>query len=220
MPHRPSNDHRVVITGIGVVTSIGHSREAVWQAIQRGDCGVRRLTGVPGIPDGLMLGATGRRRRRIPGPAQEHSALPAVGGRGAGRRPHPFSAASIATASVARSAPTWATRIMSSSGCGLQDQLIPPGKQPWWQQWLPNTACAMVAQRLRPARPAAEQFDGLRQRHDRDPESGPGDSRRPVRPGAGRQLRSDPSAVRRRLLQHGRACRSRRSRRRPAGRST
>jgi 3-oxoacyl-(acyl-carrier-protein) synthase len=27
----------------------------------------------------------------------------------------------------------------------LQDKLIPPGKEPWWQQWLPNTACAMVA---------------------------------------------------------------------------
>ena len=48
----------MVITGIGVVTSIGHSREAVWQAIQRNACGVRRLTGVPSIPDGLMLGAT------------------------------------------------------------------------------------------------------------------------------------------------------------------
>ena len=29
---------------------------------------------------------------------------------------------------------------------GLQDTLIPAGKMPWWQQWLPNTACAMVAQ--------------------------------------------------------------------------
>ena len=46
------------LTGIGLVTAIGHSREAVWQAIQRSDCGVGRLAGVPGIPDGLMLGAT------------------------------------------------------------------------------------------------------------------------------------------------------------------
>ena len=58
VPHYSTNDDRVVITGIGLVTAIGHSREAVWQAIQRGDCGVRRLTGVPGIPDGLLLGAT------------------------------------------------------------------------------------------------------------------------------------------------------------------
>ena len=53
--------------------------------------------------------------------------------------------ASTATASAARSAPTWATPITSSSKLGLQDTLIPPGKRPWWQQWLPNTACAMVA---------------------------------------------------------------------------
>src|ERR1051326_6497920 len=58
VPHRFSNDDRVVITGIGLVTAIGHSREAVWQAIQRGECGVERIAGVPGIPDGLMLAAS------------------------------------------------------------------------------------------------------------------------------------------------------------------
>ena len=56
-----------MITGIGVVTSIGRSREAVWQAIQRGECGVRRLTGIPSIPDGLMLGATADVEGEFPG---------------------------------------------------------------------------------------------------------------------------------------------------------
>src|SRR5262245_16057131 len=28
---------------------------------------------------------------------------------------------------------------------GLSATHIPPGKQPWWVQWFPNTACAMVA---------------------------------------------------------------------------
>lgn len=51
-------ENRVVITGIGLVTSIGSGREATWQAIQRGASGVRRLSGVMGIPDGLLLGAT------------------------------------------------------------------------------------------------------------------------------------------------------------------
>src|SRR5436309_14362913 len=54
----PTNDDRVVITGIGLVTAIGRSREAVWQAMQRGECGVQRLTGVPGIPNGMMLAAS------------------------------------------------------------------------------------------------------------------------------------------------------------------
>ena len=61
-----SPDDRVVITGIGLITSIGHGREAVWQAIQRGECGVRRLTGVPGIPDGMLLGATVTSRATSP----------------------------------------------------------------------------------------------------------------------------------------------------------
>ena len=53
-----SHENRVVITGIGLYTSIGRSREAVWQAVQRGESGVRRLTGIAGIPDGLLLGTT------------------------------------------------------------------------------------------------------------------------------------------------------------------
>jgi 3-oxoacyl-(acyl-carrier-protein) synthase len=28
---------------------------------------------------------------------------------------------------------------------GLQHALCPAGKEPWWQQWFPNTACAIVA---------------------------------------------------------------------------
>jgi 3-oxoacyl-(acyl-carrier-protein) synthase len=28
---------------------------------------------------------------------------------------------------------------------GIQSSLIPHGKQPWWHQWFPNTACAMIA---------------------------------------------------------------------------
>jgi 3-oxoacyl-(acyl-carrier-protein) synthase len=28
---------------------------------------------------------------------------------------------------------------------GLTDQLVPPGKQPWWGQWFPSTSCATVA---------------------------------------------------------------------------
>lgn len=48
----------VVITGIGMITSLGRDRESTWTAIQRGDCGVRRLTGLPPIPDGEIWGAT------------------------------------------------------------------------------------------------------------------------------------------------------------------
>ena len=48
----------VVITGVGLVTSLGNDRESVWRAVREGRSGVRRLTGVTGIPDGLLLAAT------------------------------------------------------------------------------------------------------------------------------------------------------------------
>ena len=48
----------IVITGIGALASVGGDREAVWRAVQRGDCGVRRIRGLVGLPDDLMIGAT------------------------------------------------------------------------------------------------------------------------------------------------------------------
>ena len=58
----------IVITGIGLATSVGNSREAVWQAVQRGRSGVRRLCGLRGIPDGLLLGATVDLDQPVAGP--------------------------------------------------------------------------------------------------------------------------------------------------------
>lgn len=134
----------MVITGIGLVTSIGHSREAVWQAIQRGDCGVRRLTGITGIPDSLMLGATVDIDGEFPGqlkniPLCRQSAAEAL----ADARIH-FGRVDRDRFGCSIGAH------MGDTDCvverlGLQDSLIPPGKWPWWQQWLPNTSCAMVA---------------------------------------------------------------------------
>ncbi len=138
------NDDRVVITGIGLVTAIGGSRESVWQAIQRGECGVRRLANVPAIPDGLMLGASVAIEGDFPGqlkniPLCRQTAAEALAD------------ARVFLGSVDRD------RFGCSIGAhmgdadyvveknGLQEKLISPGKEPWWQQLLPNTACSMVA---------------------------------------------------------------------------
>ena len=138
------NDDRVVITGIGMITSIGGSRESVWQAMQRGECGVQRLANVPSIPDGLMLGATVAIERDFPGQLKN---IPLC---------RQTAAEALADARV-----FWGGIDRDRFGCsigahmgdtdyvvekrGLQDQLIPAGKGPWWQQLLPNTACSMVA---------------------------------------------------------------------------
>jgi 3-oxoacyl-(acyl-carrier-protein) synthase len=135
----------VVITGIGVVTSIGHSRETVWQAIQRGECGVRQLTGVPSIPDGLMLGATADVEGEFPGqlkniPLCRQSAAEAL----ADARIH-FPRVDRDRFGCSIGAHMGDTGYIVEK-CGLEQKLHPPGKPPWWQQWFPNTACAMVAQ--------------------------------------------------------------------------
>jgi 3-oxoacyl-(acyl-carrier-protein) synthase len=132
-----------VITGVGLFTSIGRSREAVWQAVQRGDCGVGRLTGIPGIPDGLLLGATADVDAEFPGqlkniPLCRQTAAEAL----ADARVH--------LASIDRD------RFGCSIGAHMGDSdyvaerlgrhdLMPPGKTPWWKQLLPNTSCAVVA---------------------------------------------------------------------------
>jgi 3-oxoacyl-(acyl-carrier-protein) synthase len=51
-------DDRVVITGVGLVTAVGHDRESSWGGVKNGRNGVRKLCNVPGLPDGLLLAAT------------------------------------------------------------------------------------------------------------------------------------------------------------------
>jgi len=140
---QPSN-RRVVITGIGVITSIGRTREQTWQAIQSGESGVRRLTGLPEIPDNLLLGATVDIEGDFPGqlkniPLCRQTAAEALGD------------ARLHLAHVDRD--RFGCSIGAHMGdtehvvarLGLRDAFVPPGKQPWWQEWLPNTACATVA---------------------------------------------------------------------------
>ena len=139
-----SPDDRVVITGIGIVTANGRGREAVWQAVQAGVSGVRRLSGVPGIPDGLLLGAVAEVDGDFPGqlkniPLSHETAAEAIDDSG------------IRLLTLDRQ------RVGCSIGAHMGDtdyvvehlgmhQLIPPGKRPWCEQWLPNTSCASVAQ--------------------------------------------------------------------------
>jgi 3-oxoacyl-(acyl-carrier-protein) synthase len=51
-------NERIVITGLGMVTAVGRDRESTWRAVKAGKNGVRKLCGLPGLPDGMLLGAT------------------------------------------------------------------------------------------------------------------------------------------------------------------
>jgi 3-oxoacyl-[acyl-carrier-protein] synthase II len=137
-----SHEDRVVITGIGLVTSIGRSREEVWRAIQDGRCGVRRLTGIPGLPDGMLLGATVDIEGEFPGqmknvPLCRQTAAEALAD------------SRLNLAEVDRE------RFGCSIGAHMGDtqsvadrlgmhHLTPPGKRPWAEQWMPNASCEQV----------------------------------------------------------------------------
>ncbi|HEY3393548.1 MAG TPA: beta-ketoacyl-[acyl-carrier-protein] synthase family protein [Lacipirellulaceae bacterium] len=160
-----SQDESVVITGIGVTASIGRSREAVWQAIQRGECGVGRLAGVPGIPDGMLLGATVEIEGEFTGqlkniPLCRQTAAEAL----ADARLHlaavdrerfgcSIGAHMGDTGYVVERLRARSKEPPKGYPAGSSGSLLPAGApaQPvgspirWWQQWFPNTACAMVA---------------------------------------------------------------------------
>jgi 3-oxoacyl-(acyl-carrier-protein) synthase len=143
--HSTSQDDRVVITGIGIVTSTGRGREAAWNAIQANKCNVKRLVGLPGIPDDMLLGAPVEIEGEFPGqlkniPLCRQTAAEAL----ADSRIH-LSGIDRERFGCSIGAHMGDTDYVVDR-LGLARELIPPGKRPWWQQWFPSTACATVAQ--------------------------------------------------------------------------
>src|SRR5262245_18359403 len=136
----------IVITGIGMITSTGRDRESVWRAVQQGRSGVRRLYGLQGIPDGMLIGAPVDIELEVPGqvrniPLSLHAATEAMAD------------AHIDFGSVDR----------HRFGCGISvhvgdtnciadklgmHHLLDPRAIPWWHQWLGNEACTQVANRF------------------------------------------------------------------------
>jgi len=133
----------VVITGIGMVTSVGTDRESVWQAVQRGDSGVRRVEGLPGIPDGLVLGAPVDLPPRVRGELKVISLAVRAATEALENAnidltdidPHRFGCAISGHMGDTRYLSHW---------CGSPEVPDPHGV-PWFHQFLPNTACWRVA---------------------------------------------------------------------------
>ena len=145
LPAVANETDRVVITGIGMIASVGNDRETVWRAVCAGRSGIRSLRGVKGIPNDLLLGATVDLESHQPGRVKvitlcEHAAAEAMAD----------SRVDLTTADLDR------------FGCAIsghigdtdyvverigRDDLIEEGKPDWSSQWLPNTACSTVANR-------------------------------------------------------------------------
>jgi 3-oxoacyl-(acyl-carrier-protein) synthase len=141
-------DDRIVITGIGIVAAVGGDREAVWRAMQAGKSGIGRLTGVAGIPDRLLLGATVDVPTDFPGQLKN---IPLT---------RITAAEALADCGIEIDSSNKDGVDRDRFGCSIgahmgdddfvtqrlgRDDLLPPGKRPWFEQWLPNTSCAVVA---------------------------------------------------------------------------
>lgn len=138
--------NRVVITGIGMVTSVGEDRKSTWDAVRSGRSGIRRLQGIPGLSGVEMLGAT------VGNPPADDFGTRNV--------PMALQAASEAIEdSQLHDQPVERSRF----GCALTAQMgDTPGfsqlranesrsgtSSTWWHEWLPNTVCANVANHFR-----------------------------------------------------------------------
>ena len=114
--------------------------------MQLGKSGIGRLTGIAGIPDRLLLGATVDVAGDFPGQLKN---IPLT---------RLTAAEALADSQLDLDAID-RDRFGCSIGGHMGDDdftterlgrhdLIPPGKRPWFEQWLPNTTCAMVSQEL------------------------------------------------------------------------
>lgn len=137
--------HAVVITGIGLIASVGADRESVWRAVQQGRSGVRLLRGLRGIPDSMLLGATVDLEPEQPGQLKVIAL-----------------ALRAAQEAMADSGIRWSNVDHARFGCaisghmgdtgGLEERCGFPARSvdslPWYHQWLPNSACHYVGRRF------------------------------------------------------------------------
>ncbi|HEV7221744.1 MAG TPA: beta-ketoacyl synthase N-terminal-like domain-containing protein, partial [Pirellulales bacterium] len=135
----------IVITGIGLLASVGDDRESVWKAVRRGRSGVRALLPAPDNPVGLAIGAPVEMPLEYPGQLKTIAMCQRV------------AAEALADAEV-----ELAKLDLHRFGCAISGHMgdtgwfdEQPGRRPapharelpWWHQWLPNTACSLVANR-------------------------------------------------------------------------
>jgi 3-oxoacyl-(acyl-carrier-protein) synthase len=145
MKKQLSMSDRVVITGVGMITSVGNDRESSWLAVRSGQSGVRRMTGLIGIPDEKLLGASvegldveaGETRYA---PLAMHAAEEALRD----------SELELRTVDHER----FACGITANVGdtpriAGKRTESLPSGSfDPWWTRFLPNSTCAHIARRF------------------------------------------------------------------------
>ena len=134
---------RIVITGIGMVTSLGADRESTWRAARAGVSGVRQLEGIAGIPSGRVLAATVDPLSPFQGIYDLPLALRAAAEALADCQLHE---AQIDSARIGCSI---AANMGNTPGVhGIRTGSIPEEATAWAEQWMPITVCAAVGRQL------------------------------------------------------------------------
>ncbi len=129
-----------------MLASVGLDRESVWRAVQRGQSGVRKLRGMPGIPDDLLIAATVDLPLRRAGELKTITLLHAA----ADEAMHD---SGVQLDEINRDRFGCAiSGHMGDTGFVVEQvgrtDMMDPTAVPWWQQWMPNTGCSQVANRF------------------------------------------------------------------------
>ncbi len=140
------NSDPVVITGIGMLASLGNDRETVWGNVRHGLSGVRPLTGVNAIPDGRLLAATVNINPEIPRQLKQISLCHAAAAEAVDDARIDFSTVDLDRFGCAISGHIGDTGWMDDPVLGVTRAADEPL---WWEQFLPNASCSDVANRYR-----------------------------------------------------------------------
>jgi 3-oxoacyl-(acyl-carrier-protein) synthase len=134
-----------VITGIGLTASVGDDRENVWHAVRNGHNAMRRLSGLVGIPDGLLLGAPVDMQLDSPDQLKVLALCNRVSDEAICDAELDLPSIDPGRFGCAVSAHMGDMRGLAEQfGCA---HLNPPTTVHWREQWLPNTACWLTAER-------------------------------------------------------------------------
>ncbi|HVA51678.1 MAG TPA: beta-ketoacyl-[acyl-carrier-protein] synthase family protein [Pirellulales bacterium] len=135
----------IVITGIGMIASLGDDRETVWRGVRQGQSGIRSLAGLPDVPQSISIGAPVTIEREFAGQLKWitlnlRAAEEALGDAEVDLRRVDLDRFGCAISGH-----------MGDAGWFDERRGAPPLSErravPWWHQWFPNTACATVANR-------------------------------------------------------------------------
>lgn len=141
---RPSDQREpIVITGIGMITSVGADRESTWDSIRQGKSGIKHIKDVPGLPDGWILGAQADVEPNEPGELKVISLC-----RQAAREAILDSGVDMGEVDRDRFGCAISVHMGDDSYVPLshgQPGLHPPGGVDWHNQWLPHSARVTIA---------------------------------------------------------------------------